>query len=493
VLLDSVASTLSGSSKGKCAGGISCFSPTTIQRSHNMRTNPRRAACRYQILAGALTGALALGVQPSDLLSAQAPVTPGSSVVAPARLGDLYAQVGRDNPKIGAARALVRAAQARVPGVKRPPDPQLQLGWMNYSLPNLAPMPTTGMTQLQVMQMLPLGGKLALAGRAAGAQASATNERANDVVWELRSQTAMAFYDLYTTDQSLRVARETLRFLQDIEKTAESMYRVGEGRQADVLRAQVEIAKMAEDTLRMQAMRQSMVARLNALLDRAADAQVATPVLPSFPDSMPDRARLETIAFGGRPMIRAGLEEVSAAEASEKLARKEIWPDLQVGVQYAQQPSTMGGGTERMGSLMLGASIPVFARDRQLRMREEAGAMKQMAEADLASMRAETRGKIGEAYAHLVRARSLSQLYRSTVLPQVQATVASAISAYRVGGVNFMTLLDDQMTANKYQQELYALDADEGKAWAELEMLTGRELFDPNQIAVTRAAARGAK
>ena len=460
-----------------------------------MRTNPRRTWRRCRILAGVLAGTLALGVQPSHFLSAQAPVKPAPSATAPTRLGDLYAQVGRDNPKIGAARALVRAAQARVPGAQRPPDPQLQLGWMNYSLPNLAPMATTGMTQLQVMQMLPLGGKLALAGRAAGAQASATNERANDVVWELRSQTAMAFYDLYTTDQSLRIARETLRLLQDIEKTAESMYRVGEGRQADVLRAQVEIAKMAEDTLRMQAMRQSMVARLNALLDRAADAPVASPALPSFPDSIPERTWLETIAFGDRPMIRAGLEEVNAAEASEKLARKEIWPDLQVGVQFAQRGGDMGG-TERMGSLMFGASIPVFARDRQLRMREEAGAMKQMAEADVASMRAETRGKIGEAYANLVRARNLSHLYWTTVLPQAQATVASALSAYRVGGVDFMTLLDDQMTVNKYQQELYALDADQGKAWADLEMLTGRELFDPNQIAVTgqfRAAARGAK
>jgi outer membrane protein TolC len=360
---------------------------------------------------------------------------------------------------------------------------------MNYSLPNLAPMPTTGMTQLQVMQMLPLGGKLALAGRAAGAQASATNERANDVVWELRSQTAMAFYDLYTTDQSLRVARETLRLLQDIEKTAESMYRVGEGRQADVLRAQVEIAKMAEDTLRMQAMRQSMVARLNALLDRAADAPVASPALPSFPDSVPDRASLEAIALVGRPMIRAGLEDVNAAEASEKLARKEIWPDLQVGAQFAQQPSPMGGGTERMGSLMFGASIPVFARDRQLRMRDEAGAMKQMAQADLAGMRAETRGKIGEAYANLMRARNLSQLYRSTVLPQAQATVALAMSAYRVGGVDFMTLLDARMSENRYRQEIARLEADLGRAIAELEMLVGQELLDSN--AARQPATRG--
>ena len=394
-------------------------------------------------------------------------------------LGDLYSQVQRVNPRAAAARSLTLAAAARVPGATRPPDPQLQLGFMNYTVPGLAPMPALGMTQLQLMQMLPVGGKLALSGRVAGAQASATGARAQDVVWDVRTQTAMAFYDLYATDRGLDVARETLRLLQDIARTAEAMYRVGDGRQTDVLRANVEIAKMAEDTLRMQAMRESMVAKLNALLDRNAEVAVGTPALPRFPDSIPARARLDSIAFGERPVIRAGLDEVSAADASARLARKEIIPDLVVGVQYAQRGGEMGG-TERMGSLMLGASLPVFARDRQFKMREEAAAMKQMAQADLAAMRAETRGKIGEAYAALTRARSLARLYATTVLPQAEATVASALAAYRVGSVDFMTLLDDRMTVNKYRQELYVLEADQGKAWAELEMLTGRELVDPN-------------
>ena len=148
-------------------------------------------------------------------------------------------------------------------------------------------------------------------------------------------------------------------------------------------------------------------------------------------------------------------------------------------------------GTERMGSLMLGASIPMFARDRQLRMREEAAAMTRMAQADLAAMRGETRGKIGEAYASLMRARSLARLYRSTVLPQAEATVASALAAYRVGSVDFMTLLDDRMTVNRYRQELCTLAADEGKAWAELEMLVGRTLFDPDRTSTPAVATRG--
>ncbi len=404
-------------------------------------------------------------------------------------LGELYTQVQRVNPRAAAARSFAQAAQARVPGATRPPDPQVQLGFMNYMVPSLAPMPTLGMRQVQVMQMLPLGGKLAMAGRVAGAQASAAGERAQEVTWELRSDIAMSFYDLYATDRRLGVMRGTVRLLQDIEKTAASMYRVGDGRQTDVLRAQVEIARMVEDTVRMQSMRQTMVARLNALLDRPTDVAVGVPALPQFPESIPSREWLDSLAHGSRPMIRAGLEEVRAAEAAEQLARKEIWPDLQVGAQYAQRGGEMGG-TERMGSLMVGASIPIFARDRQYRMREETNAMKQMAQAEVAMMRADTRGKMGEAYANLVRARNLAQLYRSTVLPQAEATVASALAAYRVGGVDFMTLLDDQMTVNKYRQELFALDADQGKAWADLEMLASRALFDSNKVS---AATRGDK
>ena len=406
-------------------------------------------------------------------------------------LGDLYARLERTNPRIAAANALAAAARARVRAARRPPDPQLQLGFMNYTLPGLAPMPTLGMSQLQLMQMLPLGGKLRSAGRAADAQALATGERAHDVAWETRTATAMAFYELYATEGQLDVARETLRLLQDIERTAQAMYRVGGGRQADVLRAQLEIARMAEDTLRMRAMRASTIAKLNALLDRDAEVEPGRATLPRFPEEMPARAGLDSLAAAGRPMIRAGLDDVRGAEAVQERARREIWPDVQVGVQYAQRGSAMG--TEHMGSLMLGASIPVFARDRQLRMREEAAAMTRMAQADLAAMRAETRGQLGEAYARLGRARSLARLYRTTVLPQAEAAAASALAAYRVGGVDFMTLLDDRMTVNEYRQQLYVLEADQGAAWAELEMLIGRELLDPNRAPTIAAGVGGVR
>lgn len=473
----------------------------------------RRSACRVPPITGSATrsptrpatvaacvGAVVLSITlGAGLARAQAAGAAPRLV-----LGEVYREVRQASPRMEAARALVRAAQARVPQARTLPDPQLQLGFMNYTLPGLTPMAPLGMTQLQLMQMVPIGGKLGLAGRAASAQASAQAERAADVEWELRADAAMAFYELYQTEQALGVMRETLRLLQDIRKTAESMYRVGDGRQADVLRAQVEIARMTEDTIRMTTMRSAMAARLNALLNRPADAPVVSPVLPQFPDSLPSLEALVSLAESGRPMVRAGLREVEAAEAQERLARREIWPDLQLGVQYGQQRVTMPGGvdpegvpmpperkTERMGSLMIGASVPIFARSRQLQMRQEMAAMRRMAEADLGAMRADTRGRVAESVANLTRARNLAALYRTTILPQAEAAVTSALAAYRVGSVDFMTLLDDRMSVNKYRQELFALEADEGKAWAELEMLLGRELLDPNTVSRGVAATGG--
>jgi outer membrane protein, heavy metal efflux system len=396
-------------------------------------------------------------------------------------LGDLYSEVKRTSPRIQAAQATARAADARVAGARVPPDPQLQLGFMNYSLNGLRPMDPLGMTQLQVMQMIPVAGKLSLAGRVAHSQSDAAWSRAVSAEWEQRTKVAEVFYELYATDRQLVIAQETRRLLEDIASVTRSMYEVGEGRQTDVLRAQVEIARMTEDITRMGAMRTAAQGRLNALLNRLPESAVASPLLPQFPVDVPAIDSLQRVALAKQPMIRAGLQELDAAAGSVDLARREIWPDLQVGVQYGQRAGAMG--TERMASFMIGASLPVFARSRQLRMRDEATAMQAMAAADLEAMRADTRGRIAQAFADLTRARNLSALYRRTIIPQAEATVNSALAAYRVGRVDFMTLLDDRMAVNQYRQQLATLDAEQGMAWADLEMLLGQELLDASEVA----------
>jgi outer membrane protein TolC len=103
-----------------------------------------------------------------------------------------------------------------------------------------------------------------------------------------------------------------------------------------------------------------------------------------------------------------------------------------------------------------------------------------MAEAELAAMQAETRARVVELVTDVGRAHRLALLYRGDVLPQAEATVNAALAAYRTGQVDFMTVLDARITENSYRRDLIALDADAGRALAELEMLIAAPLLDPD-------------
>lgn len=419
-----------------------------------------------------LGGLLAVSIS-SATAQGPAPVTDGGP---PTTLDSVYRAL-QLSPRIRAADARADAAEARIASASRPPDPQLQLGFMNRALPGLGLSDPLGMTQLQLMQMIPFPGKLRIASQVRRALSDVQRERATDVRWDVRAQAAMAYYEIAMLDRSLVVAAETRQLVRNLAETSRSMYGVGAGRQADVLRAQVEIARMDEELERMRVERASAVARLNALLDRDATTPVGATAFPVFPEALPPLDSLVREAQQRRPMVMAGEAEVRAAAASVRLARREIWPDLEVGVQYGQRP--MDGGTDRMVSLMLGVNLPLFAGSRQFALRREAEAMLLMATADLAEMRADTRGRVGQLHATVERSRRLATLYRTTIIPQSEAATASAMSAYRVGGIDFLTLLDNQMITNRYRQATYVLAAEQGQALAELEMLLGRPLFDP--------------
>ncbi len=139
-----------------------------------------------------------------------------------------------------------------------------------------------------------------------------------------------------------------------------------------------------------------------------------------------------------------------------------------------------------MGSVVAGFTLPIFAGRRQLPARDEAAAEERMAQADLSSARAEIDAGIDELLADLDQARALVDLYRDEILPESRATVESALSSYRVGAVDFLTLVDAQMTVNRYEGEFYQLIADYGKGVAGLESIVGRPLPRADELIAER-------
>ncbi len=407
---------------------------------------------------------------------AERPVPP-----SPFTLEDVYRLAWQRSPLLRAAVAVADASAARESAAGLPPDPMLQLGIMNVSVPGFdANMPASMAPSVQAMQMLPLFGKLGLSERIAAQETVMARAAADETWWEIRSRAAMAFYMIYEADQQLDVMRETLGLLRDFEQVARAMYASGDGRQTDVLRAAVAVARMDAEIRRMEAMRVAAAARLNGVLDRPADTPVPEPRLSPLPLDVPAVDTLRAWAEATRPMLARARAGVEQAQSRSQLVRKDIWPDPVIGVQYGRRVGDMG--TEHMASAMVGFSIPVFAKGRQLRMRDEAAAMEAMTRAELSEMRAQVDARLGELLAELDRTRTLVDLYRAEILPQARANVESSFASYRVGAVDFMTLVDAQMTVNTYEQEMVVLLADYGRSIAELEMTLGRELPRTDRI-----------
>ncbi|MCG6957597.1 MAG: TolC family protein [Gemmatimonadetes bacterium] len=418
----------------------------------------------------AAIAAIAMAWAIPTLVSAQAH-SPDSVL----RLEDVLALARSRNPRLQALQAAAKAAAYREPEASTLPDPMLQLGVMNFGLPNFnADMPTSMAPSVQLMQMVPFPGKLSLKGDIASYAREMADASADEAWWNVRERASSMFYDLYTLDRRLEVMGETLSLLKDFQQVAKAMYVAGTGHQADVLRADVEVARMDGDIRQMKAMREGTAARLNALVDRPAETPLPSPVLGNLPDAVPGRDTLLAWAEESRPALARSRDGVAQARKRSELAGKQIWPDLTFGVTYAQR--NRGAGPERMGSAMVGFSLPIHAGSRQYAARDEAMAMERLAEAELGGVRADVDARVGELLAELDRARTLADLYKDEVIPEARSTVESAFSSYRVGKVDFMTLVDAQMTVNRYQGELYELLGDYGKAMASLESAVGRPM-----------------
>jgi outer membrane protein TolC len=327
------------------------------------------------------------------------------------------------------------------------------------------------MNQLLVTQMVPWPGKRGGARRAAEHGAAAALADTDEQARALEADVRMAYYEAASVDRALVVMERTRGLLRDLEQVATAMYAVGGAVQQDVLRAQVEVARMGEEITRMGQMRLAAAARLNALLGREVPSLIPALELPDWPTAdLPPVDTLVGWALAGRPALAAGTERVAAADASLAAARRELYPDFEIGAAYQRRPIYPD-----MVSLTVGVTVPLFAGAKQLPMRREAGALRDMAAAELAQLRAETVARVVELRARAVRDRNLGRLYRGTILPQAQSAVGAGLADYRVGRVPFMQVVDNQMTVNRYEIEAIRLLADYQQAAGELGALVGRQ------------------
>jgi outer membrane protein TolC len=109
----------------------------------------------------------------------------------------------------------------------------------------------------------------------------------------------------------------------------------------------------------------------------------------------------------------------------------------------------------------------------------EARAMRNGARSMLIAQQLETQTAIDTRLAEARQWRDSAEIYRGTVLPQVRASVVSALAAYRVGRVDFLTLRQAQLRELEVSTQLAEAIASHNKAVAELDLLLGRSALLP--------------
>jgi outer membrane protein, heavy metal efflux system len=390
------------------------------------------------------------------------------------------------NPRLAAASAGVAAAGARIGPAGTLPDPTVTLGAMNYMLPGLSPRgdPMT-MNQVTVMQMLPVNGTLRLRRAAARSDSAGTALRRDALALDVEHEVRTRYWELYHTDRALESMAGTLGALRDLAGIAAAMYAVGSTSQADVLRAQLAVTRMQQEIADMELQRVTAAAAMNALLGRDPEARIVLRAGPAHERhggevtalEMPPLPPVDSLvrwADEGSLEIAALRSGVAAARANEAAARRMLIPDLTVGLSYGQRT-----GAPDVVSAMVGVSVPVFARSRQRRMREETQAMRAMAEDEVAAMRLSIHADLVTARAEAETARRQVALYAGTLVPQASAAYEASLSAYRVGRVDFMAVLDARMALLMYEHDAHRFEGMYGTAIADIDRLTGRLYVAP--------------
>ena len=406
-------------------------------------------------------GLLALGVALPPGVQAQAPTDT-------LRLVEAIALAREANPGLIAVRLQADAAARRPSQAGALPDPQLTLGLVNRPLNGFGTDEMMTMNTVGVTQMLPWPGKQGYGADRSRALAEAIQLDAADLERQIAARVAAAYADMAATDRTITILTRTRALLDGFLSVSQTRYAVGETPQQDVLQAQVAVARMTEDVTVMEEERVALAARFNALLGRPATVPVPALTLPPPGGALPSADSLMALATARRPALLAAQERVRAAEAGYRQARRELYPDLMLSVEYGQRPQY-----DDMLSVMVGVSVPLWAGGRQLPMRQEMEAMRASEDAMARDLANETYAMLTELRAEAERARRLTTLYERDILPQARAAVEAALSAYRVGTADYMTLVDSEMTVNRYETEIVRLAAAWQRATAAIEALTG--------------------
>jgi outer membrane protein TolC len=389
---------------------------------------------------------------------------------------NLLAFARERHPEFAAIRHEAAAAAARIEPAGALPDPMFGVELRDFisqsdtSSANLLP-GRVGSTRYTVKQGLPWFGKRELKRELAAASAGEAEGRAAaawiDLAWQIRQ--TYARHHLHMA--SLQFGRENLALLAQLEQIAQVRYAGGLVPQQDVIRAQGERTALRSELVMLEGDDAQMATRMLTLLGRPADVRLQPPnQLRPVPAAKLDHAALEARLIERNPRLAVDTARIEGAEKSRELAYKNRYPDFNVGLASIQQRDRVSGW-----DLMFEINIPLQQDSRRAQERE-AERMLDAAQARKAATLNQMLSELAESLTALQASRRVEELVSTSLLPQAELTLQSALASYETGKVDFATVLDAQRQIRKAKEDLVRARVNQQMRLADIERAIGEDL-----------------
>jgi outer membrane protein TolC len=388
-------------------------------------------------------------------------------------LKDLVRELQERNPALQAAQKAAEAKKASIISARTLPDPVLSFQTMgDFFPPDLqGGDPSSGRT-LGVEQEIPFPGKLGLKGKIAESEAAAEEWNTEQTRRELIADLKAAYFDLALTDKSIEILEKDRGLLQSITQVAEARYRVGEGNQQDVIKAQLEISKLLDRQAVLEQRRVIAEALLNSLLLRPSEAKVGKTAEVKKAELPYSLEELNQMARENSAKLKTQEKTIDRSQYAVELARKEYYPDFAVGFSYVDRDDM-----KEMYGIMAKAKLPLYFWRKQRPDLESARLTLTSAQKQRESITSTLNYSVRDAQVVATTSERLIHLYGNAIIPQSKIALESAFAAYQTGSVDFLTLLDSLVTLLDYELKYFEALTEFQKALAKLEPIIGVELI----------------
>jgi len=357
-----------------------------------------------------------------------------------ATLARLIADSLAARPEIAQARALADAELDQVPQARALPDPMLQLGIQNDGFTSIEiGRMDTSFVSIMAQQTLPWPGKRELRAEVAGLGAAQARQTVARMRLSTEAEVRRAYLDLMLVRDRLALLDALAANWQNAQGVARARYVAGDGAQSDMLRAQLELARLQQRRLALAADQRRGVQLLNRLRGHALDEPIeALAQLRELAALAGFDARFSAErAVATSPELAAARLGVTRADRTAALSDKAVYPDLTVSTGVM-----IRGALPPMWTVTVGGPLPVFAGDRQHREVAESQARANAARSEAAAIEQLIRLRVAERRGAFIARVATIELYQRGLLVESQATTESTLAQYKVGKVSFASVLE---------------------------------------------------